>query len=95
MRFRVTAAIECRGDEICNSIDMSRFGQGTAANNDPLFNCRNVRSVIISENSDKRTISEEMFKKLVGGDKIDVSAKYVSLWLSYGYAAAELWLSCG
>ena len=64
------------GEEICNSIDMSRFAQGTAANNDPLFNCRNVRSIIVSENSDKRNISEEMFKKLVGGDPIDVSAKY-------------------
>ena len=55
---------------------MSRFAQGTAANNDTLFHCRNVRSIIVSENSDKRTISEELFKKLVGGDVLDVSAKF-------------------
>lgn len=58
------------------SVDMCHFQQGVGSNNDTIFQCKNVRSIVISENADNQKISEEFFKKLVGGDTISTQAKY-------------------
>ena len=66
------------GDELCRSADMSSFKKGVAGNNDCIYQIRHTRNVFISEGTDDKKMCEELFKKIVGEDTINASAKYIT-----------------
>ena len=52
-----TFSMHAWGNELTRSVDMCHFQQGVGANNDDIFNSRNVRSIVISENSDNQKVT--------------------------------------
>ena len=56
---------EVWGTDIFGTISMSALqAESGTANNDFLFNIRNARMVSVVENSDKKPMNQELFKKV-------------------------------
>lgn len=55
---------------------MSAINQEGNGNNDHLFNVRDAKSVCVVENTLTGRVNEEIFKKVVGGDQMQVQKKY-------------------
>ena len=66
------------GEQLVGTMSMSTFQQTGSSNNDSLFQARKSRALTIVENADDRKVNEEMFKKITGGDKVSVQAKYIA-----------------
>ena len=67
---------EALGPQNCALLNMKAFNVSGIQNNDSLFQARFARVVLVQENSDSRTMNEETFKQITGGDPVSFAAKY-------------------